>query len=86
MIDISGYEVTVLNNLDKDNINKIVEFFLSNGCGITNELLESYLDLFTFDYDDFVIRFNILNKKYNNNLIAEIDNNMNILEEFYTVI
>ena len=51
------------------------------------ELLKSMnrLDLFTFDYDEFVLKFNKLNDKYNNRLIIEVSNDMNILEEFYSI-
>lgn len=51
------------------------------------ELLKSMnrLDLFTFDYDEFVLKFNKLYDKYNNRLIIEVSNDMNILEEFYSI-
>ena len=62
---------------------KIVSFLLSNGCDYIEELVEDYLDIFTFDYDEFVAKFNRLNSKYNHNLINEIKDDMNILEEFY---
>ncbi len=82
-IDISKFENSVIKNLDKKNITKIVEFLAQHHCDYIEELFEDYLDIFTFDYNDFVNRFNVLNKKYNNNLIEEIREDMNILEEFY---
>ena len=83
MIDINKYEDIVIKNLDDENLKKIAIFLLLNNCDYVKELLEDYLDLFSFEYDDFVLKFQKLNKKYNNNLINEIRNDMNILEEFY---
>ena len=51
--------------------------------GLTSS--NSQPNLFTFDYNDFVFRFNKLDNKYNNNLLEEISNDMNILEEFYII-
>ncbi len=82
-IDISKYEESVIKNLDKDNVDKIISFLSLNGCDYIEELLENYLDIFAFEYNEFVIRFNKLNDKYNHNLINEIRDDMNILEELY---
>ena len=82
-IDFSKYEDSVIKNIDKDNINKIISFLNTNGCDFVDELLEDYLDIFTFEYDDFINRYNKLNIKYNNDLINAIKSDMNILEEFY---
>lgn len=82
-IDISKYEESVIKNLDKDNVDKILSFLSSNGCDYVEELLEDYLDIFTFEYDEFVIKFNKLDDEYNHNLINEIRNDMNILEKLY---
>lgn len=82
-IDLSKYESSIYKNLDKNNIIKIIDFLKKNNCAYIDELLEDYLDIFTFEYEDFVNKYNTLNKKYNNNLIKEISNDMNILEEFY---
>lgn len=82
-IDINKYEDSVIKNIDKDNMNKIISFLLSSGCDYVEELIEDYLDIFTFKYDEFIIRFNKLNDKYNYNLIDKVREDMNILEELY---
>ncbi len=82
-IDINKYEDSVIKSIDEENIGKIVSFLSSNGCDYVEELLEDYLDIFTFGYDEFVVRFNKLDDKYNHNLINEIRDDMNILEELY---
>ena len=82
-IDMDKYEDSVIKSINKENTSKIVSFLVSQGCDYVDELLENYLDIFLFEYDDFVIRFNKLNDKYNHNIINEISDDMNILEEFY---
>ena len=82
-IDFSKYEDSVINNINMDNINKIIDFLILNGCDFIEELLEDYLDIFTFEYDEFVIKFNKLDDEYNHNLINEIRDDMNILEKLY---
>ena len=82
-IDFNKYEKSVISNINKENVMKIVTFLSSEKCDYIEELLEDYLDLFTFDYNDFVIKYNKLNLKYNNNLLSFVKNDMNILEEFY---
>ena len=82
-IDISKYENSVINNIDKDNVRKIIYFLLEEKCNYVGELLEEYLDIFTFDYSEFVSKYNKLNEKYNHDLINVIREDMNILEEFY---
>ena len=82
-IDISKYEKNYIKNIDGENVKKIVIFLLENKCDYIEELIEDYLDLFTIDYNDFVIKYNKLNEKYNNDLINKISEDMNILEEFF---
>ena len=84
-IDLDKYENSVIQNLDKENIKKIVEFLIDKKCDYIEEILNNYLDIFTFDYDEFIIKFNKLNKKYHGNLINEIQNDTNIIEELYTI-
>lgn len=84
-IDLSKYEKSIISNLDINNINKIIIFLEKNHCNYIEELLEDYLDIFTFEYSEFINKFNKLNNKYNNELIKEISEDMNIIEEFYTI-
>ena len=83
--DIDKYESSIINNINKDNLNKIVSFLISKGCNYIEELLEDYLDIFTFEYSEFLNKYEKLNKKYNGRLIEEIRDDMNILEEFYVI-
>ena len=80
---LNKYEYDVIKNIDKENFLKIIYFLKLKKCDFINEMLEDYLDLFSFEYDEFVRKYNELEEKYNYNLLNEIKDDMNILEEFY---
>jgi len=41
--------------------------------------------LFNFEYEEFVIKYNLLNDKYNGEFLSLASEDMNLLEEFYEV-
>lgn len=81
---LEKYEIDVLKNLDKDNLIKIITFLETKNCCFISELLCDYLDLFTFSYEEFVRKYNYLDRIHKGNLLDDISDDMNILEEFYT--
>ena len=84
MNDILGkYSNFVLKNLDKENINKIIEFLKKEKCDYIEDLLEDYLDIFTINHDMFVKKYNSLNNKYNGNYLILASADMNLLEELF---
>lgn len=87
MIDeiIDKYSDSVLNNLSRENMKKIINFLKKENCEFIEDIIEDYLDLFTFEYEEFIDKYNKLNTKYNNNLLELASSDMNILEEFYTI-
>lgn len=80
---LSKYEVSVLKNIDINNMKKIITFLETKDCDFIDEILTDYLDIFTFDYKIFVEKYDELNKEYNNQLLEKVRNDMNILEKFY---
>lgn len=80
---LSKYEVSVLKNIDINNMKKIITFLETKDCDFIDEILTDYLDIFTFDYKIFVEKYDKLNKEYNNQLLEKVRNDMNILEKFY---
>ena len=80
---LNKYENNVIKNINKENFVKIITFLKQKRCDFIDEIIEDYLDLFSFEYDEFVYKYNELEKKYGNNLLNEIKDDMNILEEFY---
>lgn len=80
---IEKYSSATLNNLDKNNISKIIKFLQNEKCNFIEDLLEDYLDLFTIEYKIFVDKYNKLNEQYNKELLSLATEDMNILEEFF---
>lgn len=84
MKEIMGkYSEDILKNLDKDNINKIIDFLRNNNCDYIESIISDYLDLFTIDYEVFVTKYNYLNKKYENKFLIIASVNMDLFEEFF---
>jgi len=80
---LNKYEKDVIKNINKENFIKITKFLKQKQCDFIDEIIEDYLDLFSFEYVEFVDKYNKLEEKYGNNLLKEIKDDMNILEEFY---
>lgn len=78
---LEKYSFSTLNNLDEKNIEKIIEFLVLRECDYIEDILEDYLDIFTIDYEEFVKRFEKINKKYNNEYLKLASEDMNLLEE-----
>ena len=89
MIDINEikekYNDKVIKNLEKNNFYKILEFLIKEKCDYIEDIVSDYLDLFNFEYTEFVEKYNILNNKYNKQFIEKASEDMNLLEEFYMV-
>lgn len=79
------YSSSVLEQLDKKNSDKIISFLANEKCDYIEDIICDYLDLFSIKYDDFVLKYNKLNKKYNGSFLKKASENMNLLEKFYTV-
>ena len=80
---LDKYADSTIKHLEKNNINKIVEFLEKENCEFIGDILEDYLDLFIIEYDTFIERYNELNKKYNNKFLELASEDMNLLEEFF---
>ena len=80
---LEKYSESVIKNFDKRNMAKIILFLQGQHCDYIDELLEDYLDLFTFPYEEFVSKYNEINAKYNNKFLELASYDMNLLEEFY---
>ena len=67
---LEKYSNSVLKMLDHENIGRIVEFLKNKNCGCIDDIFHDYLDIFTIEYDEFVEKFNLLNKKYDNKFLV----------------
>ena len=80
---LEKYSDSIIDRLDKVNFNKIVMFLTNEECDYVEDLVEDYLDIFVIDYNEFVRKYNILNKKYNNKYLELVSEDMNLLEELF---
>lgn len=79
------FENHVFQNLDKENVYKIIEFLSREKCDYIEDIVSDYLDLFNIQYEEFIRKYNILNDKYNGDFLEKASADMNILEEFYKI-
>ena len=80
---IEKFDTSIFENFDRDNFYKIVNFLEKENCYYMEDILEDYLDLFIIPYEEFVLKYNTLNKKYNNRFLEYASSNMDLLEELY---
>lgn len=80
---LDKFSNTTLNNLDKDNIKKIIHFLQSENCKCIEDIIEDYLDVFTIEYKIFIQKYNKLNKKYHERYLQLVTEDMNFLEELF---
>ena len=80
---IDKYNLSVIKNIDKANMIKIISFLEKENCYYIDDIIEDYLDLFTIDIEKFILIYNILNKKYDNKFLEYAAFDMNLFEKFY---
>ena len=79
------YEKSVFENLDRENVNKIIAFLIKEKCDYIEDIIDDYLDLFNFQYEEFVEKYNKLNKELDGKFLEKASEDMNVLERFYIV-
>lgn len=79
------YAESVIKNLNKENFYKIIEFLQKEKCEYIEDIVSDYLDLFNFEYEEFIKKYNILNEKYDKEFLNKASEDMNLFEEFYNV-
>ena len=77
------FEESVIENLDKQNVHKIISFLIKQKCDFIEDIISDYLDLFDFEYEEFVRKYTELNAKYDGEFLKKASEDMNLLEEFY---
>lgn len=80
---IDKYNLSVIKNIDKENMIKIISFLEKEDCYYIDDIIEDYLDLFTINIEKFILIYNILNKKYDNSFLEYAAFDMNLFEKFY---
>ncbi|MBO4293628.1 MAG: hypothetical protein J5881_04520 [Clostridia bacterium] len=89
MIDVkeikSKFEKNMIDNMERENAQKILIFLANQKCNFIEDIVTDYLDLFAFDYNEFVNKYENLNNKYNGAFLEKTSEDMNLLEEFYYI-
>lgn len=80
---MSKFTNSTLKNLNKDNFYKILLFLKKQNCECIDDIVEDYIDIFIIEYEEFVKKYSMLNKKYNGNYLNLVNEDMNYLEEMF---
>lgn len=83
-MDLCKYEDSIIRNLDSDNMAKIIYFLESKNIDYVSDIINDYLDIFMFDCEEFIDRFNKLSDKYDD-FIYLLNKDLGILENLYYV-
>lgn len=75
-----NYDVNVLNNIDRDNFDKIYNLFKSYKFDFVEDIIIKYFDIFILEYKDVDNKLNRLVKALGDNYIDIIGNDMSYLE------
>lgn len=68
---IESYNENVIEQLEPENILKIINYLLENKVTYWKDILIEYLDTFLLDYATFIKKFERLKEKYGILLIGE---------------
>ena len=74
---IEGYNEKIIEQLDPENMLKILQYLLENKVTYLKDIIIEYLDVFLLDFETFKEKFTILKEKYGILLIGE---NLSLLE------
>lgn len=78
-----NFEYSVLNKLDKDNVNKIYNYLIDKGIYFAKDIFISNADLFLMDFDLFAEKFDKLVNSLGNEYITKIEENYLLIESIY---
>ena len=75
-----NYDVNVLNNIDRDNFDKIYNLFKEYKFDFMEDIILKYFDIFILEYKNVDNKLNRLVKALGDNYIDIIGNDMSYLE------
>jgi len=79
------FEPEVIKGLDSENVIKIVLFLEEKKINFIEDMLTDYLDLFLIPIEEFVVKYNKLDKIHNHSLKEVLEEDFSILERFLTL-
>lgn len=78
---VDTFDEDIIKKVDIDNLFKIYKYLIDNGIYFARDLIVDYLDIFTLDYDEFVIKFEKLKNKLGSNYIEMLESDISKLED-----
>ena len=78
-----NFDDDVINEMDMDNISKIIVYLKKNNVYYFKDLFLLSLDLFLLPVDEFITRFEKLKKILGDNFVDELGENYSLIEKMY---
>lgn len=80
---IENFDVEMINELDADNLIKIMRYLEKNGIYYAKDLFLSSLDLFLLPLDEFTKKFEKLKIKLGNDYVEKLGEDTSLIEIMY---
>ena len=78
---VDTFDEEIIKKVDIDNLFKIYKYLIDNGIYFARDLIVDYLDIFTLDYDEFVIKFEKLKNELGSNYVEILESDISKLED-----
>ena len=78
-----NFDDEVIEKLDTQNVGKIYNYLTNNGVYYAKDLFISQADLFLFDYNVFIEKFEKLKQKLGNNYIEMLGEDSSLIDMMY---
>lgn len=80
---IENFDIEMINELDADNLIKIMRYLEKNGIYYAKDLFLSSLDLFLLPSDEFINKFEKLKTKLGDNYVEKLGEDASLIEIMY---
>ncbi len=80
---IENFDIEMINELDADNLIKIMRYLEKNGIYYAKDLFLSSLDLFLLPSDEFINKFEKLKIKLGDDYVEKLGEDASLIEIMY---
>lgn len=80
---IENFDIEMINELDADNLIKIMRYLEKNGIYYAKDLFLSSLDLFLLPSDEFINKFEKLKIKLGDDYVEKLGEDTSLIEIMY---
>ena len=70
---VRKFEPHILENIDSNNMKKIIVFLARKDCDFIDEVINNYMDIFLIDYNTFVNKYDLLELQYGDDIQSIIE-------------